>query len=162
MIVMVNGTLKIWPKVGLTVITFSSKMIFPLELHRFGLKPCICIKFMSQKAFFKKNPQQITVAISSGENSIVVIPGANLKLTPADLEENLSLFKNAKIVICQNEISHESTKKANKYFIYFIILQRSFFPKCSSRLEFQLVIYIGSTNGTRKWVSYNLLPCSLP
>jgi len=54
----------------------------------------------------------ITVAISSGENSIVVIPGANLKLTPADLEENLSLFKNAKIVICQNEISHESTKKA--------------------------------------------------
>lgn len=79
------------------------------------------------------------MAISSGENSIVVIPGANLKLTPADLEENLSLFKNAKIVICQNEISHESTKKANKYLIYFIILQRSFSQNVVQDLNFKLL-----------------------
>ena len=53
----------------------------------------------------------ITVATSSGENRIVVIPGANLKLTPEDLEKNRELVQNAKIIVCQNEISDKTTKK---------------------------------------------------
>ena len=53
----------------------------------------------------------ITVSTTSGENNIVVIPGANLKLTPDDLTSRRELFQNAKVLICQNEISHETTKQ---------------------------------------------------
>ncbi len=39
-----------------------------------------------------------------GENSIIVTPGANAKLTPADLEANIALIRQAGIVLAQLEI----------------------------------------------------------
>ena len=63
------------------------------------------------KAAISTGVAPITVATESGENSIVVIPGANLKLPPADLDEKMKLFNHANIVICQNEIAPETTKK---------------------------------------------------
>lgn len=45
-----------------------------------------------------------------GNNNIVVIPGANLKLTKEDIEEKIDIIKKSDIVIMQNEISFETTK----------------------------------------------------
>jgi ribokinase len=56
----------------------------------------------------------ITVSAEDGENNIIVIPGANLKLTPGDLINKIDLFKKSKMVVCQNEISQETTKKVQK------------------------------------------------
>ena len=49
----------------------------------------------------------ITVSTETAENCIVVVPGANLELHENDIKsEDLS---GAKIVVCQNEISLETT-----------------------------------------------------
>jgi ribokinase len=45
---------------------------------------------------------------SKGENSIVVAPGANHKLTPRHLEANISLFRQASLVLAQLEIPIET------------------------------------------------------
>lgn len=47
---------------------------------------------------------------SSGENCIVVIPGANAKLSPADLEANLTGIRNAGVVLTQLEIPLETVE----------------------------------------------------
>lgn len=52
----------------------------------------------------------ITVAESNGENSIIVISGANMGLNKNHFD--LDLFRKAKIVVCQNEISHQTNKDA--------------------------------------------------
>lgn len=41
---------------------------------------------------------------SSGQNSIIVVPGANGQVTPADLDSHLALIRNAGIVLTQLEI----------------------------------------------------------
>ncbi len=51
----------------------------------------------------------ITVS-ATGENSIVVAPGANSKLTPQDLEANLELIQRAGIVLAQLEIPLETVE----------------------------------------------------
>ena len=57
----------------------------------------------------------ITVNNSTGENEIIVIPGANYKLTPAFIEENYKeMFHEGDIVVCQNEIPLETTYAALK------------------------------------------------
>ena len=48
--------------------------------------------------------------MENGENSIVVVPGANMRFTADDLDEEA--FKGTKIVICQNEIPVSTTKRA--------------------------------------------------
>lgn len=45
----------------------------------------------------------LIVVSAKGENSIVVAPGANAKLTPQDIEANLALIKQAGIVLAQLE-----------------------------------------------------------
>lgn len=45
-----------------------------------------------------------------GENTIIVVPGANGKLTPADLEDNIDLLRSAGILLCQLEIPMETVK----------------------------------------------------
>lgn len=45
----------------------------------------------------------LIVVSAKGENSIVVAPGANAKLTPQDIEANLALIKHAGIVLAQLE-----------------------------------------------------------
>jgi ribokinase len=46
----------------------------------------------------------IVIVSERGDNSIVVAPGANSKVTPADLDANISLLKNAGMVLAQLEI----------------------------------------------------------
>ena len=50
----------------------------------------------------------VIVVAASGENSIVVVPGANAMLTPADLEANIEMIRSAGIVLAQLEIPLET------------------------------------------------------
>jgi len=56
----------------------------------------------------------ITVSTTSAENSIIVVPGANILLTPDHLDFEF-IAANGKIVVCQNEIAHETTSSALKF-----------------------------------------------
>jgi ribokinase len=47
-----------------------------------------------------------------GENQIVVAPGANGKLTPADVDRALPIIENAKVMILQLEIPMETVRHA--------------------------------------------------
>jgi len=47
---------------------------------------------------------------AAGENAIVVVAGANGKLAPLDLEENLEVIRNAGIVLCQLEVPLETVE----------------------------------------------------
>ena len=46
----------------------------------------------------------VIVVSGTGENSIVVAPGANSKVTPQDLENNIEIIRNAGMVLAQLEI----------------------------------------------------------
>jgi ribokinase len=50
----------------------------------------------------------IVIVSERGDNSIVVAPGANSKVTPADLDANISILKNAGMVLAQLEIPLET------------------------------------------------------
>ncbi|CAG5113997.1 Oidioi.mRNA.OKI2018_I69.chr2.g8082.t1.cds [Oikopleura dioica] len=68
-----------------------------------------CSKIIT-KADCSTGVAPITVSMENGENSIVVVPGANMRFTGEDLDEEA--FKGTKIVICQNEIPVSTTKRA--------------------------------------------------
>ncbi|HEY9126378.1 MAG TPA: ribokinase [Acidobacteriaceae bacterium] len=46
----------------------------------------------------------VIIVAASGENSIVVIPGANAQVTPEDLDANIEIIRSAGIVLAQLEI----------------------------------------------------------
>jgi ribokinase len=50
----------------------------------------------------------VIVVSEKGENSIVVTPGANSKVTPQDIENNLDSIRNAGLVLAQLEIPIET------------------------------------------------------
>jgi len=50
----------------------------------------------------------VIVVAESGENSIVVVPGANVYLTPADLDANIETIRSAGMVLAQLEIPLET------------------------------------------------------
>ncbi|KAK3883855.1 hypothetical protein Pcinc_011852 [Petrolisthes cinctipes] len=50
----------------------------------------------------------------SGENCIIIVAGANLKLTPRDVERAEEVIKGSDVVVCQGEISMEATLAALK------------------------------------------------
>jgi sugar/nucleoside kinase (ribokinase family) len=50
----------------------------------------------------------------AGENAIVIVGGANLALRPEEVQETRNLVATAKVVICQLEISPETTLAALK------------------------------------------------
>jgi ribokinase len=52
----------------------------------------------------------VVVVTESGDNSILVAPGANNKVTPADLDANLSILKGAGMVLAQLEIPLETVE----------------------------------------------------
>jgi ribokinase len=52
----------------------------------------------------------VIVVSDKGENSIVVTPGANSKVTPHDLETNIDAIRNAGIVLAQLEIPTETVE----------------------------------------------------
>ncbi|CAH1263239.1 RBKS [Branchiostoma lanceolatum] len=47
-----------------------------------------------------------------GQNSIIIVSGANLKLTAADVREHESVVTHAKVLICQLEIQPETSLEA--------------------------------------------------
>ena len=50
----------------------------------------------------------VIMVSAKGENSIVIIPGANALLTPADLDANLEILRSAGIVLAQLEVPLET------------------------------------------------------
>lgn len=54
----------------------------------------------------------ITVDENTGQNSIVIVPGANDALTPADVREAADAITSARMVLCQLEIPVETTREA--------------------------------------------------
>ena len=61
----------------------------------------------------------------SGNNTIVIVSGANLKLEPLDVAAALKIIQEAKVIVCQNEIPVEvtlealkSAKKCDKFTIF--------------------------------------------
>jgi ribokinase len=56
----------------------------------------------------------ISVDEGSGQNAIVIIPGANMGLSPAGVRDARELIQSTQIVICQLEIPIESTMEAFK------------------------------------------------
>lgn len=52
----------------------------------------------------------LIIATDSGENRIIVVPGANNDLSPNDIERNCALIQNAGIVLTQLEIPLETTE----------------------------------------------------
>lgn len=58
---------------------------------------------------------QISVA-DGGENSIIIVSGANELLSASDVEKASDLFRNSKVLICQLEASIEATIVALKEF----------------------------------------------
>lgn len=51
---------------------------------------------------------------STGENAIVIIPGANSKLCTDDVMNAKDVIVNAKVMICQLEVPNETTLAALK------------------------------------------------
>ena len=45
----------------------------------------------------------------AGENRIIIVPGANLRITAEDVENAEDLIKRSKVLLCQNEVSQNAT-----------------------------------------------------
>jgi ribokinase len=56
----------------------------------------------------------ITVDDTSGQNSIVIVPGANDSLNPEDVQRSASAIREAQVLICQLETPIETTLEAFK------------------------------------------------
>jgi ribokinase len=56
----------------------------------------------------------LIIATDSGENRIIVVPGANNKLLPGEIEQNYAVIQNAGIVLTQLEIMLETTEAVTK------------------------------------------------
>ena len=54
----------------------------------------------------------ITVDDNTGQNSIIIVPGANLGLSPADIRNAAEVIRGAEVLICQLEILLETTLEA--------------------------------------------------
>jgi len=61
----------------------------------------------------------LNILIFTGENSIVIVPGANLLLTSKDVTTVDDVIKTSKVVVCQLEVELSATletlKLANKH-----------------------------------------------
>ncbi len=53
-------------------------------------------------------------AYTKGENAIVIIPGANSRLSPDDVTNASGIISNAKVLICQMEVPNDTTLEALK------------------------------------------------
>lgn len=52
----------------------------------------------------------VIVVSAKGENSIVVVPGANARLSPHDIEANMGILRSAGVVLTQLEIPEETVE----------------------------------------------------
>lgn len=82
----------------------------------------VCAKHVGQVSEKTTGIAQINVA-ESGENQIVIIPGANDLLSPADIENAAETLDSCKVIIF-----HENAKRMMKISsIFFIIFSRCSF-----------------------------------
>lgn len=56
----------------------------------------------------------ITVNAKTGENNVIVVPGANLEMSSAHVDEMKDIFKKSSILSCQNEINLATTLQSLK------------------------------------------------
>ena len=75
------------------------------ELEKIGIFGIKMVRDFTGKAFIEVN--------SSGENRIIIYPGANAKLTPDVLD--LNVLEEAEIILLQNEIPFETTLTVAKW-----------------------------------------------
>lgn len=47
-----------------------------------------------------------------GENCIIIVAGANLKMTPSDVKQAEDVIQGASVVVCQGEITPAATLTA--------------------------------------------------
>ena len=66
------------------------------------------------KGVFIVRVESIRCVCLSGQNSIVIVAGANLLLNEKDLVLAEDLIKSSKVLVCQLEIPHETTLAALK------------------------------------------------
>ncbi|XP_072031362.1 ribokinase-like [Amphiura filiformis] len=50
-----------------------------------------------------------------GQNAIIIVPGANMLITPTEVEDALSKLPSVKVLLCQLEINMDATLAALKY-----------------------------------------------
>lgn len=91
----------------------------------------------------KEAPTGIAVIMvnDEGDNSIVVIPGANYKLTPQDIADSLKAIEEAEIVVTQLETPIDTVKfalKKAKELGKYTILN----PAPAAKLDDELISYI--------------------
>lgn len=84
----------------------GKKLILNLEEN--NIKTSVIIKKESITG------KAIIMVDENGNNNIVVVPGANYDFSLNDIDNNLEIIKNSDILIMQNEIPLEVTKKALK------------------------------------------------
>ncbi|XP_047494006.1 ribokinase-like [Penaeus chinensis] len=75
----------------------------------------------------------------SGENCIIIVAGANLKMTKKEVEAAESMVKKSSVLVCQGEITMEATLAAlvmaRKHQGKLDILQYTFFPVVKTRSD---------------------------
>ena len=54
----------------------------------------------------------VVSSVVSGQNSIVIVAGSNLLLTPSDVEACSSKIAQSKVVVCQLEVTQETSLAA--------------------------------------------------
>lgn len=97
---------------------FNVKFVSCVGRDEDGDKVCARMNFEGLRNAIKRVENEptgvavICVAAKGGENTVVVVPGANLCLLEEDLKEEELFEGNPKALLCQNEISLKTTLRA--------------------------------------------------
>jgi ribokinase len=95
-------------------VLFLGKMgrdAFQKELERSLVQNGVCLDYLLTDPEAPTGVALITVD-GQGQNEILVASGSNMKLTPAELEANRSLFAEASVVLLQLEVPVETVARA--------------------------------------------------
>ncbi|PAA90558.1 hypothetical protein BOX15_Mlig006511g2, partial [Macrostomum lignano] len=87
--------------------------LFGREYMKYFSKHGIHTEHLLMEAGASTGVASITVT-GGGENTIVVVPGANFRLTPADIDRAAGVLAAAKVVVCQLEVPIDVTTRALK------------------------------------------------
>jgi ribokinase len=81
-------------------------------LRNFQEQGCDTTYFFWDETGLSSGVAPIWVDETTGQNSIIIVPGANSALSPADVRAARSAIESAQLVICQLEIPLETTLEA--------------------------------------------------
>jgi ribokinase len=81
-------------------------------LKNFQEQGCDTTYFLWDETGLSSGVAPIWVEETTGQNSIIIVPGANSALSPADVRAAHSAIESAQLVICQLEIPLETTLEA--------------------------------------------------